>query len=196
MRILVLPGSHLHPTALSSLLVYGHPHPRGRTRARLSDNNLTAASTYRNTSGLITDESYRRPGANFDPDRASRSASLYPWIFPYVRAHVYMYVWLVGRYVRVRPEDRRRCHGEPQKLKLRPRRTRLDCRPRSVNNFPRVKQRPVISSRFFELNNAETHRIIIIRDVQRPGDGGRNAAFYFPSKSRSSAVSFQGLISL
>lgn len=47
---------------------------------RLSDNNLTAASIYRNTSGLVTDESYRRPGANFDPDRVSRYAIA---VFPY-----------------------------------------------------------------------------------------------------------------
>jgi len=48
---------------------------------RLSDNNLTAASMYRNTSGLITDESYRRPGANFDPDRTSPCAIA---VFPYI----------------------------------------------------------------------------------------------------------------
>lgn len=32
---------------------------------RLNDNNLTAASAYRDRSGLITDESYRRPGRQF-----------------------------------------------------------------------------------------------------------------------------------
>lgn len=65
----------------------------GELERRLSDNNLTAASMYRNTSGLITDESYRRPGANFDPDRASRYAIA---VSPYVCVcNVYAYRGIV-----------------------------------------------------------------------------------------------------